>query len=235
MKEYTLEKLYATLMKVTGGEKMLPQKRRPYFSTLAFEEPKTPKEEIDLILFRYLDFEDKDYITAEYNKLSDIEKAKKEYFSVKKKINNLKITLAGIYVEILHLKDEQAKHFESVIKEGLTDELQKRGQELQKQKDAYNYLKEVFESFEENLNEDLKSFETNYQAEFRKFFGERLRQARKAKQMTLEELAATIGIKRTTANLYELGCSDPSSFTLYRICEVLKVSPNFLLNIESED
>lgn len=235
MQERTLENLYKTLMTATGGEKLLSKKREPRFSNLVFEEPKTPEEKIDVILFDYLDFDSEDMTTIEYFKLSEVDRAKQQYLSAKKKIDNLKTSLSQVEEKLQPLKDKQAEILEMIMKKGFSEELQKRGQELQEQKDIYSYLQELLKGYEENLIEDLKSFESQYQDKFRKIFGERLRQARNAKKMTLEELAASIGARRVTLNLYELGNSDPSAFTLYRLCKVLGVTADFLLNLSETE
>ena len=60
-------------------------------------------------------------------------------------------------------------------------------------------------------------------------FGRRLFNARKAKRITSNELAARLGMSASYIRQLECGKRKPSLDMLIAICAELKVSPNFLL------
>ena len=62
-----------------------------------------------------------------------------------------------------------------------------------------------------------------------KIFGQRLRQQRKARGMTIEELAEKIGITQNYLGLVERGENLPSMATLIKIVNVLGISSDLLL------
>jgi transcriptional regulator with XRE-family HTH domain len=58
---------------------------------------------------------------------------------------------------------------------------------------------------------------------------QRLRQARKNKKLTQEELAKVVNTKKTTISNYETGYSSPSNEMLNDLADVLEVSTDYLL------
>lgn len=58
---------------------------------------------------------------------------------------------------------------------------------------------------------------------------ERLRAARKAKNLTQEDLARKVNTKKTTISNYETGYSSPSNEMLNDLANVLEVSTDYLL------
>ena len=65
-------------------------------------------------------------------------------------------------------------------------------------------------------------------------FGEQLKVMRKIKGLTQESLAERIGINLRQLARIEAGESFVSSQTLYKICNVLEVSPMVLFNFDLE-
>ena len=64
-------------------------------------------------------------------------------------------------------------------------------------------------------------------------FNAKLKAARKYKRLTQFDLSEMLGIKRNTYARYETD-SYPSVPTLYRICKILGVSPDYLMNPEKQ-
>lgn len=60
-------------------------------------------------------------------------------------------------------------------------------------------------------------------------FGSRLREARKAKGLRQVELSIRCGLSKSVVSNYEVGISYPNIETLYKLCELLEVDPNYLL------
>lgn len=67
-----------------------------------------------------------------------------------------------------------------------------------------------------------------------KAIGLRIKEARLAKKLKQEELADLIGAKYRSVSTWELGTAKPDCLTLLRICEVLNVSPDWVLGYSTE-
>ena len=65
-------------------------------------------------------------------------------------------------------------------------------------------------------------------------FGDRLREARRSRGMTIQELAGKSGISYPTISLYENDRRDPSFLNVFCISEVLGVSLDWLAGRETE-
>ena len=63
-------------------------------------------------------------------------------------------------------------------------------------------------------------------------FGEKLRQARKAAGMTQKELAQAVELKHNAVSNWEKGLSSPDPETIRRLCEILRMPPNFFFDTE---
>ena len=63
-------------------------------------------------------------------------------------------------------------------------------------------------------------------------FGEKLRQARKAAGMTQKELAQAVELKHNAVSNWEKGISSPAPDTIRRLCEILRMPPNFFFDTE---
>lgn len=63
-------------------------------------------------------------------------------------------------------------------------------------------------------------------------FGEKLRQARKAAGMTQKELAQAVELKHNAVSNWEKGISSPDPDTIRRLCEILRMPPNFFFDTE---
>lgn len=80
----------------------------------------------------------------------------------------------------------------------------------------------------------VKMLKELFEKDFRqRFFGSRLRQARKAAGLTQRELAERVGFKTyNSIAQYERGLNDPSMPTLFRIATELNCSADWLLNLK---
>ena len=66
-------------------------------------------------------------------------------------------------------------------------------------------------------------------------FGEKLRQARKAARMTQKELAEAVDLKHNAISNWEKGISSPDPTTIRRLCEILRMPPNFFFDTEESE
>lgn len=74
--------------------------------------------------------------------------------------------------------------------------------------------------------------ETNLQAEYRRRFGERLRQARERAGLSRKELGDAINISPAGYAYYERGQRDVTPTSLIRIARLLKVSADWLIGLK---
>lgn len=86
----------------------------------------------------------------------------------------------------------------------------------------------------ENIFLKVQILKERFEKDFRqRFFGSRLKQARKAAGLTQRELAERVGFKTyNSIAQYERGLNDPSLPTLFRIATELKCSADWLLNLK---
>ena len=86
----------------------------------------------------------------------------------------------------------------------------------------------------EKISIKVKMLKELFEKDFRqRFFGSRLRQARKAAGLTQRELAERVGFKTyNSIAQYERGLNDPSLPTLFRIATELNCSTDWLLNLK---
>lgn len=65
-------------------------------------------------------------------------------------------------------------------------------------------------------------------------FGNRLRESRTTKKMTQRQLADMVGVKHNSISDWENDKSKPDPDTIELLCGVLDITPNYLLNTNSE-
>ena len=58
------------------------------------------------------------------------------------------------------------------------------------------------------------------------FFGEKIRNARKALGLTQRQLAEQIGVANTSISNWEKGLSRPDADMIQKLCDVLRLQPN---------
>ena len=66
-------------------------------------------------------------------------------------------------------------------------------------------------------------------------FGEKLRQARKAANMTQKELAQAVELKHNAVSNWEKGVSSPDPDTIRKLCTILRMPPNFFFDTQEDD
>lgn len=64
--------------------------------------------------------------------------------------------------------------------------------------------------------------------------GNRLRQLRKQRKLTQEEVARKIGVARTTYAMYEQNSREPDNKTIQKLADYFQVSIDYLLGRETE-
>lgn len=67
------------------------------------------------------------------------------------------------------------------------------------------------------------------------YFNENLKQARQQKGLSQKDVAERIGVAKSTYSLYESGNREPNVQTIKRIADVLGVSADELLGIDTDN
>lgn len=65
------------------------------------------------------------------------------------------------------------------------------------------------------------------------FFGDRIRDARKAAQFTQCQLAERLGVSNTSISNWEKGFSRPDADMIQKLCHVLRLEPNYFYGAEN--
>ena len=132
------------------------------------------------------------------------------------------------YERLLKLKSKFAEKFILTVDPSLkrkyerTDYLLNRYQSIA---DALQLLREKIQSLGARL---LKLYDWQWQKEF----GERLRDARRAKGLTQANLGEKIGTSQNAIQKYESGAADISSRNLLKVAKILGVSADSLLGLK---
>ncbi len=66
-------------------------------------------------------------------------------------------------------------------------------------------------------------------------FGEKIRYARKAKNLTQKQLAKSIGAAHNSISDWETDKNKPDPDTIELLCGVLEITPNYLLAVSPDD
>ncbi len=65
------------------------------------------------------------------------------------------------------------------------------------------------------------------------FFGDRIRDARKAAGLTQRQLADSLGVSNTSISNWEKGLSRPDADMIQKLCTYLSVQPNYFYGAEN--
>lgn len=65
------------------------------------------------------------------------------------------------------------------------------------------------------------------------FFGDRIRDARKAAGLTQRQLAERLGVSNTSISNWEKGLSRPDADMIQKLCVILSLQPNYFYGTES--
>ena len=65
------------------------------------------------------------------------------------------------------------------------------------------------------------------------FFGDRIRDARKAAGLTQRQLADSLGVSNTSISNWEKGLSRPDADMIQKLCQLLCLQPNYFYGTEN--
>lgn len=90
---------------------------------------------------------------------------------------------------------------------------------------------DVVDDLQSRLDDAVNDLKSLQNAQFRREFGARLKQARKAAGFTQIQLALDVDVSRQALVMYERGANEPSMPTMIRLARILRVSSDFLLGL----
>lgn len=66
-------------------------------------------------------------------------------------------------------------------------------------------------------------------------FGEKLKELRKEKKLTQDDIAKIFNVTYSTVSAWEVGKAQPNYYTLTKLAEYFNVTPNYLLGFNQQD
>ena len=189
---------------------------------------------VEKVLLNYLDsnFDAIKFDKTQKNKVYLIAIWQKVVSRFKKwRLKNFELSVR-IERHITKLQNYSNLIFDKVLSEGLSDRLQEKGLRVKFLISRYEYMLRVFDGYEPVLIADLRAAIDLSEAACRKVFGDRLRQARIAKNISIADMASMLGLTRAGYGNYELGKRDLPTPTIYRLAKILDVSLDWLFGLK---
>ena len=162
----------------------------------------------------------------------EIEKVKREMKRYQKLIIKNREKSAKIERHVVTLQNFSQRIFDGVMTNGLSCELKKLGYRVKTLINNYEGLLILLRGYEDILKQDWRKADSVFQKACRKELGNRLRQARLRKGITMEQIAKMLSLSRVGYGYYELGQRDLPTPTIYRLAEILEVSTDWLFGLK---
>ena len=142
----------------------------------------------------------------------------------RKMLANLREQMTVIKNIITGLQAEQGQILSKALSEGLTEELKAEGQEIEDTKRDFDWILKVLAEFEKCLDQIYEEKTKRFNDHFNHILGKKIRQIRKERGLTIEELANILEVVPMSLSNYELGKSCSPATVIYRFCSRLNVS-----------
>lgn len=97
----------------------------------------------------------------------------------------------------------------------------------------YEWIKDVLDNYGRHIDGYIESQKENLQHQFKKEFAERLRTARRKKNISQSAVASQLNITTGAYSNYERGLRDLPMFTIYRLTEILNISADYLFGVKA--
>lgn len=232
---FALERLYEDFYFVNGYDHAIPTYNERYFDYIQDEQKQLDYLNsfdcrFEEILLKYLDG---GKIKIVDNAYPEFEQARKMLNLVKTRILKDREMYQRITRHIVRLQAYEREIFNRALKSGLDDQIKKQGWRVKILINNYDWLLNLFSGYEKILSQDWHDISSRLDHLCRKNFGARLRQARIAKKMTIEDVARQLGLSRTGYGYYELGQRDLPTPTIYRLATMFDVSTDWLFGLKN--
>lgn len=227
---FALRDLYNALFSVLDCEFIPSYMKRPAVEELAqLAYLNSADYRVEEILLSYLDNRRTEFIDGTFPELNRI---KRELALCKARILILRERKDKVSEHIVLLQRYEREIFSCILSSGFSDSLKNKGERVKMLFSRYEWILRLLISYEDILSRDYLDEDKKFQSECRKEFGKRLRQARIAKKISIEEMAKKIGMTRTGYGYYELGQRDLPTPTIHRLAEILDVSTDWLFGLK---
>lgn len=227
---FALKNIYDVLLSLVG-EEILPTytDRQSCDALEPMEYLNSIAGQVEYTLRNYLDRNRKEFLESAETEMI---LAEKELELCRDRQKVLTAECEKISEHIKTLQAYERRIFEKVLSQGLSDDLKEKGNRIKELIRKYNWLTRLLFDYGVVLMKDEKIYETDFQAECRKAFGKRLRQARREKKYSMKTLADKIGMTQPGYGRYELGTRDLPTPTIYRLAKILNVSLDWLYGLK---
>lgn len=130
------------------------------------------------------------------------------------------------------LKSYSQKILADVLAQGFNDALRTKGNRVNELISRYSCIAYFFEGFCATVQRLRNRANEKFQKLFRAEFGNRLRQARIAKNISIADMATMLDLTRAGYGNYELGKRDLPTPTIYLLAKILDVSLDWLFGLK---
>lgn len=226
---FALKKLYDVLLSLVG-EEILPTytDRQSCDALEPMEYLNSIAGQVEYTLRNYLDRNRKEFLESAETEMI---LAEKELELCRDRHKVLNSDCERIAEHVKRLQAYERRIFEKVLSQGLSDDLKEKGNRIKELIRKYNWLTRLLFDYGVVLMKDEKIYETDFQAECRKAFGKRLRQARKEARLNQKQIAERLGILQSSYAQYEITRRTPSLEMLAQISRILNRSTDWLLGL----
>ena len=171
-------------------------------------------------------------LDADKNNFDDLQRARKSYDRLDEDIKAFGRKLNAHCNRIQKYNMRLTNKLSKINDDNLYLSMSKiRGKRLTYLIDNYMAITQYFLDVRETICDivyKLDQYQRNY---YTKIFAARLKQARKAARLTQEELAAQIGLKRSSYGLYEQARNEPNVSVLAILSKILKRPADWFLGL----
>ena len=130
------------------------------------------------------------------------------------------------------LKSYSQKIFDDVLTRGFTDALRTKGNRVKELIRRYEFIATFLKDFRDSSERTRDYYIEDFQRACRKNFGDRLRQARIEKNISIADMASMLGLTRAGYGNYELGKRDLPTPKIYLLAKILDVSLDWLFGLK---
>ena len=164
--------------------------------------------------------------------LSHISHATKNLIDYAEKLYLIKRTESRITRHMIRLKTYSQKILDCILTDGMTDTIKSKSMRLKLLISRYGEILDHFNFEKETLDNLADEKLHELQIDCRRIFGERLRQSRRERKISMDEMAMMLGISRVGYGYYELGQREIPLTTICRLAVILDEPLDWLFGLE---
>lgn len=143
-----------------------------------------------------------------------------------------KKVMTPITKHVDRLENYRRRLLDKILADGLSNEVKQKAERATVLVKCYERILSALDACANSLKIEYDSKFEDFNNRSRKLLGERLRQARKAKGLTMLDVAGTLRISRSAYNTYELGQRDLPTPTICRLAILFDTSLDWLFGLK---